>query len=165
MEDQEYKYPCAKPSNVLKESSNYKSGYHWLTCMVIREPTHATGNKADTSTKYTDTLAYTESSSPRSLINTTPAPTGYPWISGGRYKTPQPRIRGLVLNHQGLEELELKNHQKTAVFDQIWLFLSGFLVLVLLKADGWAPNPYIWVLGSHTDPKIPMGTWGRWSSF
>ena len=55
--------------------------------------------------------------------------------------TPDPRFRGLVLDHHGLEELELKNHPKTAVFDQIWLFLSGFLVLVLLKADGRAPNP------------------------
>ena len=40
---------------------------------------------------------------------------------------PRTRFSGLVLNHQGLEELELKNHLKTAVFDQIWLFLSGFL--------------------------------------
>ena len=74
--------------------------------------------------------------------------------------TPKPRIIGLVLYHQGLEELELKNHPKTAVFDQTWLFLSGFLVLVLLKIDGRAPNPYIWVLGSHTHPQIPMGTLG-----
>ena len=55
--------------------------------------------------------------------------------------TLEPRFRGLVLDHQGLEELELKNHLKTAVFDQIWVFLSGFLVLVLLKVDGRAPNP------------------------
>ena len=55
--------------------------------------------------------------------------------------TPEPRFSGLVLDHQGLEELELKKHPKTAVFDQIWLFLSGFLVLVLLKVDGRAPNP------------------------
>ena len=64
-----------------------------------------------------------------------------PWVSGGRYKTPEPRLSGLVLDHQGLEELKLKNHPKTAVFDQSWLFLSGFLVLVLLKVDGQAPNP------------------------
>ena len=51
------------------------------------------------------------------------------------------RFRVLVLDHQVLEELELKNHLKTAVFDQIWLFLIGFLVLVLLKVDGRAPNP------------------------
>ena len=74
--------------------------------------------------------------------------------------TPEPRFRGLVLDHQGLEELELKNHPKTAVFDQIWLFLSGFLALVLLKVDGRAPNPYFWVQGSHTKPQIPMGTLG-----
>ena len=74
--------------------------------------------------------------------------------------TPEPRFSGLVLDHQGLEELELKNHPKTAVFDQIWLFLSGFLALVLLKVDGRAPNPYFWVQGSHTEPQIPMGTLG-----
>ena len=50
--------------------------------------------------------------------------------------TPEPRFSGLVLDHQGLEELELKNHPKTAIFDQICLFLSSLLVLVLLKVDG-----------------------------
>ena len=55
--------------------------------------------------------------------------------------TPESISSGLVLDHQGLEELELKTTQKTAVFDQIWLFLNGFLVLVLLKVDGRAPNP------------------------
>ena len=54
--------------------------------------------------------------------------------------TPEPRFSGLVLDHQGLEELELKNLPNTAVFDQIWLFLSDFLVLVLFKVDGGAPN-------------------------
>ena len=63
------------------------------------------------------------------------------WVSGSQYLTPEPRFRCLVLHHQGLEELELKKHPKTAVFDQIWLFLSGFLVLVLLKVDDPAPNP------------------------
>ena len=53
--------------------------------------------------------------------------------------TPEPRFSGLVLDHQGLEELEPKIHPKTAVFDQIWLFLSGFLVMALLKLDGQAP--------------------------
>ena len=55
--------------------------------------------------------------------------------------TPEPRFSGLGLDHQGLEELELKNYPKTALFDQIWLFFMGFLVLVLLKVDGRAPNP------------------------
>ena len=64
--------------------------------------------------------------------------------------TPEPRFSGLVLDHQGLEELELKNHPKTAVF----------LALVLLKVDGRAPNPYFWVQGSHTKPQIPVGTLG-----
>ena len=56
--------------------------------------------------------------------------------------TPEPRFSGLVLDHQGLEELELKNHPKTAVFDQIWLFDRFF------------------GSGSFPDPKIPMGTLG-----
>ena len=75
-------------------------------------------------------------SCPGSLLKTTPPPTGYPWVSRGWYVTPESRSSGLVLDHQGLEELELKNHPKTTVFDQIWLFLSGFLVMVLLKLDG-----------------------------
>ena len=74
--------------------------------------------------------------------------------------TPEPRFSGFVLDHQGLEELELKNHPKTAFFDQIWLFLSGFLALVLLKVDGRAPNPYFWVPGAHTKPQILMCTLG-----
>ena len=64
-----------------------------------------------------------------------------PMGSRGQYVTPEPRFSGLVLDHQGLVELELKNHPKTAVFDQIWLFLSGFLVVGVLKADGLAPSP------------------------
>ena len=99
-------------------------------------------------------------SCPGPLLKTTPPPPGYPWVSGVQYVTPELRFSDLVLDHQGLEELELKNHPKTAVFDQIWLFLSGFLALVLLKVEFRAPNPYFWVLGSHKDPKIPMGTLG-----
>ena len=72
-----------------------------------------------------------------SLLKTTPLPPGYPWVSGGRYVTLEPRFKGLVIDHQALEELELKNHLKTAVFHQVWLFL----VLVLLKVDSGAPNP------------------------
>ena len=72
------------------------------------------------------TLTDLDSSCPGSLLKTTPTPQGYPWISWGWYVTPEPRFSGLVLEHQGLEELELKHYPKTAVFDQIWLFLSGF---------------------------------------
>ena len=49
-------------------------------------------------------------SCPGYLLKTTPPPPGYPWVSWGRYVTPEPRLRSLVLNHQGLEEQELKNH-------------------------------------------------------
>ena len=59
----------------------------------------------------------------------------------GQYVTPESRFSGLVLDHQGLEDLELKYHPKTAVFDQIWLLLSDFLYLVILKVNGRAPNP------------------------
>ena len=64
------------------------------------------------------TLTDLDSSCPRSLLKTTPTPPGYPWVSGGRYVTPEPRFSGLVLGHQGLEELEPKIHPKTAVFDR-----------------------------------------------
>ena len=65
-----------------------------------------------------------------------------------------------MLHHQGLEELELESHSKTAVFDQIWLFLRVFfyLALVLLKLDGRAPNLKIWVLRLPPDPKTPLGS-------
>ena len=38
-------------------------------------------------------------SCPGSLLKTTPPPPGYPWISGGRYDTPEPRFGSLVLDH------------------------------------------------------------------
>ena len=85
-------------------------------------------------TKLVDaTLTDLDSSCPGSLLKTTPLPPGNPWVSRGWYVTPKHRLSGLVLNHQGLQELELKNYPKTAVFDEIWLFLSGFLVLVHSK--------------------------------
>ena len=87
------------------------------------------------------TLTDLDPSCPWSLLKTNPSPLGFLWVSGGRYMIPDPRFSGLVLNHQGLEVPELKNHPKTAVIHQIWLSLSGFLVLVLLEFDGRAPNP------------------------
>ena len=73
------------------------------------------------------TLTNLDSRCPRSLLKTAPPPPGYPQISGGRYVTPEPRFSGLVLDYQVLEELELKNHPKTAVFGQIWLFFERFV--------------------------------------
>ena len=87
------------------------------------------------------TLSDLDSICPGSLLKTTPPPPGYPWVSEVTYVTPEPRFSGLVLDHQGLEVPDLENHPKTVVFDQIWLFLSIFSVLVLLKVDGRAPNP------------------------
>ena len=49
-------------------------------------------------------------SGPGSSLKTTPPPPGYPWVSEGRYVTQEARFRGFLLDHQGLEELELKNH-------------------------------------------------------
>ena len=88
------------------------------------------------SSKPYSTLTDLDSTCPRSLLKTTPLPPWYPWVSGDWYVTPEPKFSGLVLDHQVLEALELKNHPKTAVFDQIWLFLSGFLVLALMNVDG-----------------------------
>ena len=53
------------------------------------------------------TLTDLDSSCPGSLLKTTPPPPGYPWVYGGLYVTQEPRFSGLVLEHQGLEELEL----------------------------------------------------------
>ena len=70
--------------------------YHWFQC----------------------TLTDLDSSCPGSLLKTTPTPPGYPWASGGRYVTPEHRFSGLVLDHQGLEELEPNFHPKIAVFER-----------------------------------------------
>ena len=87
-----------------------------------------------------DTLTDPPLSRPGSLLKTTPLPPGYPWVSRGRYVTPEPRFRGLVLDHQLLKEPEPKNHSKRAKFDQKQQFLGGFLVLAPLNLDGRAPN-------------------------
>ena len=81
-----------------------------------------------------------DSSCPRSLLKTTPQPPGYPWISWGLYMTPEPRFKGLVLDHQILKEPEPKNLSKRAKFDQKQQFLDGFLALIPLNLDGRAPN-------------------------
>ena len=62
------------------------------------------------------TLTNLDSSCPGSLLKTTPPPPGYPLVSGGQYVAPEPSFSGLVLDHQGLEELELKNHPKNCCF-------------------------------------------------
>ena len=46
---------------------------------------------------YLCTLTDLTLSWPGSLLKTTPLPPGYPWVSGGRHVTPEPRFRGLVL--------------------------------------------------------------------
>ena len=89
---------------------------------------------------YLHTLTDLDSSCPRSLLKTAPPPPGYLWVSGGRYVTPEPRFSGLVLDHQGSEELELKNRSKRAKFDQKQQFLDVFLALASLNFDGRAPN-------------------------
>ena len=59
----------------------------------------------------------------------------------GRYVTPEPRFRGLVLHQQILKEPEQKNRSKRAKFDQKQPFWGGFLALAPLNLDGRAPNP------------------------
>ena len=74
-----------------------------------------------------DTLTDPPLSRPGSLLKTTPLPPGYPWVSRGQYVTPEPRFRGLVLDHQFSKELEPKNCSKIAKFDQnstFWGFFS-----------------------------------------
>ena len=86
------------------------------------------------------TLTDATLSCPGLLLKTTPPPPRYQWVSGGRYVTPEPRFRGLVLDHQLLKEPEPKNHSKRAKFDQKQQFLGGFLALAPLNLDGRAPN-------------------------
>ena len=62
-------------------------------------------------------------SCPKSLLKATPTPPGYPWVSGGRYVTPEPSCRGLVLDDQLLKEPEPKNCSKRAVFR--WFFSTS----------------------------------------
>ena len=78
---------------------------------------------------------------PRSLLKTTPPPPGCPWVSGGRYETPEPRLRGLVLDHQLLKEPEPKNRSTRVNCDQKQRYLGGFLDLAPLNFDCRALNP------------------------
>ena len=80
------------------------------------------------------TLTDLDSSFPGSLLKTTPPPPGYPWVSGGRYVTQEPRFNGLVLNHQLLKEPEPKNCSKRAKFDQKQPFLGSFLAVATLNS-------------------------------
>ena len=89
---------------------------------------------------YYFTLTDPTLSCPGPLLKTTPPPPGYPWVSGVWYVTPEPRNRGLVLDHQLLKEPEPKNRSKRAKFDQKQQFLGGFLALAPLNLDGRAPN-------------------------
>ena len=68
--------------------------------------------KVSTMSSFYYTLTDLTLSCPGSLLKTTPPPPGYPWVSGGQYVTPEPRFRGLVLEHQFLEEPELKTAKK-----------------------------------------------------
>ena len=67
-------------------------------------------------------------------------------VPGGLEVTLEPNLSCLVLDHQVLKKLEL-----TVVFDQIWLFLRGFWLLVVLKLDCQAPNPQRQVEGLSLD--------------
>ena len=83
-----------------------------------------------------DTLTDSTLSCPKSSLKTTPMPQGYPRVSGGWYVTPEPRFRGMVLDHQLLEEPEPKNLSKRAKFEQKQHFLGGVLILAPLNLNG-----------------------------
>ena len=58
-----------------------------------------------------------------SLLKTTPPPPGYPLVYGGRYVTPEPKLRALVLNHQLLKEPEPKKpHTKSEIWSKKAVF-------------------------------------------
>ena len=100
--------------------------------LISHKPGRAYSNLVQTKSDFESqldppvTLTDLTLSCPRSLLKTTPTPPGYPWVSGGRYVTPEPRFRGLVLDHQLLKEPEPKNHSKRAKFDQKQQFLGVF---------------------------------------
>ena len=79
-----------------------------------------------------------DSSCPGSLLKTTPPPPGYPWVYGGRYVAPEPRFRGLVLDHQGFKGPEPK---KTTQKER--QFLGGLLALAPLNLDSRATKQLI----------------------
>ena len=59
---------------------------------------------------------------------------------------------GMGCNHAVLEQLEAKNLQTLAVFDNTWLFLRGFWLLAALEEHGCIPNLENRIL--HINPKL-----------
>ena len=59
---------------------------------------------------------------------------------------------GVGCNHFVLEQLEAKNLQKLAVFDNTWLFLRGFWLLAALEQHGRTPNLENRIL--HKNPEL-----------
>ena len=111
------------------------------------------------------TLTDPSSSSPRSLLKTTPPPPGCPWVPGGPEATPEPSFRGLVLDHQVLKQPEAKNLSKTAKFDQKQQFSSVFLLWLLKNLMVEHQTPKTWFWGYPRTPRYPWAPRGRWSSF
>ena len=56
-------------------------------------------------------------------------------ILGGPEVTPEPSFRGLVLNHQGLENLNLEKHPKTAAVFGVKEFSSSNFWTYSLSLD------------------------------
>ena len=69
-------------------------------------------------------------------IFTISTPPGYPGGSIDPGKTAEFNILGLGCDHEALELLETKNLSKTGIFEEFWLFLSGFWLLAVLKQHG-----------------------------
>ena len=80
-------------------------------------------------------------------------------MSGHREETQKPKFRGLVLAHQVLKELEAKNLQNLAKFDQKCLLFGGFLALSSLNHDGCAHK----LLNMSFEDSYPRHPWRVWA--
>ena len=69
-------------------------------------------------------------------ISTSCSPPGWRRVSKKRERPTEFEFLGFRCDHEVLRALEAKNRSKTGVFDEIWLFLSGFWLLALLKLHG-----------------------------
>ena len=76
-------------------------------------------------------------------------PPECPWGSTDPEELIEFDFLGLKCDHQGLKQLEPKNHSKRDIFNEILLFLRGFWVLAPLNFDGRIlnlENRILWVL-------------------
>ena len=82
-------------------------------------------------------------------ISAIDTPPGCSWGSTDLEELIEFDCLGLKCDHQGLKQLEPKNHSKRDIFNKILLFLRGFCVLAPLNFDGRIlnlENRILWVL-------------------